>query len=516
MSNVEALACMRGRGNAENWGEPEPLNETLKPVLKLDPKIIPAPFRAWVTDVSYRMQSPIDFSAAALLVILGGTIGAGCGVKPKVKDDWLVVPNLWGGVVGRPGTMKTPALAEMLKPLARLEIEAKEIYDYEMTSFEGDKEAHKATKEALRGEMLKAAKSAAAGMSGIKERFVALQDPAAPAWRRFKTNDATIEKLGELLRDNPRGILLFRDELVGLLASWDKDGREPDRAFFLEAWNGSGAITSDRIGRGTVHVDNACVSLLGGIQPAKLLGYLYRATSELENDGLLQRLQVFAYPDEPSFVKIIDEYPDIFARDRAFEVLKTLAHMNFAGRGATSSERDDIPFFRFDRQAQELFYDWLNQLNIKLQADESPIILEHLNKYRSLMPSIALIDHLANIADGQAEGAIPGDSAALAVAWCEYLESHMRRIYGLIGEVSQRAAGELGKKIKAGKLQNGFTLRDVYRQCWHLLNTKELAQAACDELEEANWLRKTEIPVEGRQAKLAYRINPKIFPQGGG
>jgi len=502
-------------GLKTEWPEPEPLNETLKPVLKLDPEILPVPFREWVTDVAYRMQAPVDFCAAALLVILGSVVGSGCGVKPKRKDDWLVVPNLWGGVVGRPGTMKTPALAEMLKPLARLEIAAKEVYDYEMTAFEGDKEVHKASKEALRGEMLKAAKSGTAGMGDIRQRYIALQDPAAPVWRRYKSNDATIEKLGELLRDNPNGVLLFRDELVGLLASWDKDGREPDRAFFLEAWNGQGAITSDRIGRGTVHVENACVSILGGIQPAKLLAYLHQATSELENDGLIQRMQLLVYPDE-SAAKIVDEYPDTAARERAFRVLQTLASMDFREHGAATSQFELIPCYQFDKHAQEIFYQWLEGLNIKIHADEPPVILEHLNKFRSLMPSIALIHHLANVADGQAAGAITADSAAVAVKWCEYLESHMRRIYGMIGDVSQRAAIELAKKLQAGKLSDVFSVRDVYRQCWHLLNTKELVQAACDELAAASWIKESYVPVDGQREKMVYLINPKIPPKGGG
>ena len=37
------------------------------------------------------------------------------------------------------------------------------------------------------------------------------------ARRRYYTQDATVEKLGEILRDNPKGVLVFRDELVGFL-----------------------------------------------------------------------------------------------------------------------------------------------------------------------------------------------------------------------------------------------------------------------------------------------------------
>ena len=47
-------------------------------------------------------------------------------------------------------------------------------------------------------------------------------------------NDPTVEKLRELLKDNPRGLLLIRDELSGLLRSFDKQGREGDREFYLE------------------------------------------------------------------------------------------------------------------------------------------------------------------------------------------------------------------------------------------------------------------------------------------
>ena len=159
--------------------------------------------------------------------------------------------------------------------------------------------------------MVSAAKGkGASNIDDAKSKYIALELPTEPIWRRFKTNDATIEKMAELMQQNSRGILLFRDELIGLLTSWDKDGREPDRAFFLEAWNGNGSATSDRIGRGTVHVDNLSVSILGGIQPTKLLAYLYQAASDLENDGLIQRMQLLVYPDEPANWQLVDEYPD--------------------------------------------------------------------------------------------------------------------------------------------------------------------------------------------------------------
>lgn len=502
--------------SSSSWPDPEPIKATLLPVEKIPSSIIPGPFREWAVDVSYRMQCPVDFIAVAVMVMAGAVIGAGCGIKPKRKDDWLVIPNLWGGVIGRPGTLKTPALQEALKPLSGLEAEAKKRYHQDMNYYEAEREAHRAQKEALRAEMLTAAKGKSdnpPNIEGIKRRYANLEEPEKPIWRRFKTNDSTIEKMAELLEQNPRGILLFRDELTGLLTSWDREGREPDRAFYLEAWNGYGSITSDRIGRGTVHVDNLCVSILGGIQPAKLLAYLHQATSELDNDGFMQRMQLMVYPDVPPDWQLVDEYPNKVARERVSRIIKKLAGMDFTQYGAETDEGEiSLPCLRFNDEAQELFNEWLTELQGKLQEDEAPVILEHLNKYRSLMPSLALIDHLVNVADGTASGPVGLQSAEKAAAWCEYLESHARRIYGLVGDVGQRAAVELAKKIKAGKLESGFTIREVYhRRAWHLLNTKETVEKACAELVEASWLKEDQKAIPGRQPVNVFYINPKIF-----
>ena len=47
-------------------------------------------------------------------------------------------------------------------------------------------------------------------------------------------------------------------------------GASANRAFWLKAWDG-GRLVVDRITRGEIFVDNLSVSLIGGIQPAKLL-----------------------------------------------------------------------------------------------------------------------------------------------------------------------------------------------------------------------------------------------------
>jgi hypothetical protein len=66
------------------------------------------------------------------MVSATAVIGRKVAIRPKRQDDWAVVPNLWGGAVGPPGLMRSPALAEALRPLSRLVSDAHAQYEEEM------------------------------------------------------------------------------------------------------------------------------------------------------------------------------------------------------------------------------------------------------------------------------------------------------------------------------------------------------------------------------------------------
>jgi len=74
----------------------------------------------------------------------------------------------------------------------------------------------------------------------------------------------------------------------------------------------------------------------------------------------------------------------------------------------------------------------------------------------------------------------------------------------------------LAEKIQAGKLNDGFSIRDVQRKGWRLLNSNKLAQTACDELVEIGWL-KVELQRQngvGRTPLPIHHINPKVKISG--
>ena len=118
------------------------------------------------------------------------------------------------------------------------------------------------------------------------------------------------------------------------LNTMDRPGHENDRAFYCEAWNGTGAYTYDRIGRGTLHIRAACLSVLGGIQPGPLERYLRAVFAGRGDDGLLQRFQLAVWPDGGGPWRNVDRWPNSEARTRVTEVFQRLTTLERSPRPA--------------------------------------------------------------------------------------------------------------------------------------------------------------------------------------
>lgn len=485
-ASVEPSPPAAATAGSKPWPELKALKTALPPVPAFDPALLPGAFRDYGVDVAERMQVPLDFAAAALLVGLAAVVGRRAMITPKERDTrWVVVPNLWGGIVSRPGNLKSPLIGEIFRPLRALEKAAIEAHKLEMEDYEREFEEWDARK--------KKARKDAESFDDPK--------PERPPGLRYLVNDATIEKMHAISEDNPQGVLLFRDELAGWFASLDTKGHERERPFFLEGWNGDGSYTIDRIGRGTLYVEYLCISVFGGIQPAKLQNYLTDAVIGGGNDdGLVQRLQVLVWPDQDMVWRNIDRPPNTQAANGVEQVFRKIAEMPV-----------EPPFqTRFAPDAQALFNEWREELEQQVRNGKLPRFLEsHLAKYRSLMPSIALLLH---IADGSREPQVPLIQAQRAAQWCVYLEAHARRVYACVTSLGDRAAAILGEKIQKGDLGVRFTARQVYLKGWANLTKLDQVQLALGVLQDAGWVRVTALlpgPQGGRPTEV-YDVNPGV------
>lgn len=496
----------------DDWAAPLPLPTGLPAVPALDPGLLPDGIRPWIEDVADRMQCPLEYVAVAALVAASSVIGRQLTIRPKQHDDWTVVPNLWGCCVGRPGVLKTPALSEALKPVQAFEKDAAEAYEKEVKAHEKQKMVRDVERNVRTAEIKKKLKN-----NDRDGAFMIANDdeePQQPQRRRYVVNDSTVEKLGEILKANPRGVLVFRDELPGFLRAMDKDGHEADRAFYLEAWQGDSRFTYDRIGRGTIDIEACCVSVLGGIQPGPLSAYLAAAArGGIGDDGLMQRFQLTVWPDIAKDWKNIDRLANSGARRHYQQAFQRLDAIDAEAVGA-NSEGGSLPFVRFDDLAQKMFDLWREGLEHRLRQDDLlPALEAHLAKYRSLVPSLALVFHLLS---GHT-GSVKHESLQLALRWAEFLEAHALRLYSTVVHADAHAAQMLAKHIRKRDLDSPYTPRQVVQKGWEGLGTTECVLAAIEVLAEHGWItRHEEKPKGNRGGRPSVRceVNPKIFELG--
>lgn len=499
----------------EPWEPLLPLPAELPEVPTLPTELIPEPLREWIDDAAERTNVYREFIAVPTLTALGALIGRSVGIYPKQRDNWLVVPNVWGAIVGNPSVLKSPSIAEGTAPLRRLAAQAREAFEAAEANCEAEVEVLKLQIAQLKktGTGQKGNPAAIKGdLTALLQRLKDLED--AGTEKRYLTNDATIEKLGELLIQNPRGLLSLHDELMGLLKTFNKPGRENERPFYLTAWNGTDSASIDRIGRGSLYVPALTLSILGGIQPGKLKSYIYGTLEGGEgDDGLLQRFQLVVWPDKPPAWENVDRYPKANAKNRAFDVYQKLDHLDL---GALEEiEPGNIPALRFSSEAQALFNDWRADLVNRIRTPElerPPAFMAHLAKYPSLCASLALMFHLVDVVGGKASGRVSLDAAEMAVDWCAFLKLHAKKMYAPELNTAVLAAHVLAERIRQCEVEDAQPLREVQRRQWTGLKNAEQLESALAMLKQCNWLRveTLEPSKQGGRPSDVLRLHPEL------
>lgn len=488
---------------ASGLTSPEPL-PSLPSVLAFDYDYLPDGLRGYVKDISERMQCPPDFAAVAVFILMATIIGRKVGIRPKRHDDWTVIPNLWGAVVGNSGVMKSPTLGAALSPIKKLQATAFEVFNKAKAELETQAEIAKLKVSVNKAEAKKLLKTDSA--ANVKELLQSGGLDEVPILKRYITNNASYEALGELLIENPNGLLVEADEIIGLLKQLEASGQEVARSFYLTAADGDKPYTFDRIMRGKgLHIPALCLSIIGGIQPGVLAEYVKQATTGGAGaDGLLQRFGLMVYPDISPNWKEVDRYPDSDAKKDVNKLAEYLDNLNTLMDIKTESDDfSNVRYMRFDDDAQILFSEWRANLELRLRSgEEHPAIVSHLSKYRKLIPSLALINHLCEYG----KGAVTEKSLLRAIAYSKYLESHARRIYSSATRPDIDSAKTILVKLNGGKLTMPFKARDIYIKGWTGLDTSQKVQSAINLLIEYGHLTIIEINTGGRPT-ACYHLN---------
>ncbi|WP_257293614.1 YfjI family protein [Endozoicomonas sp. YOMI1] len=176
------------------WKKPEPIEKGLLPVPEFPSNILPHSIEKWIQDIAFRKDgAPVDFPAVSAMVALSSLLGSKVVIHPKRYDEWSVIPNLWGAIIGNPSMKKTPCITDALKPIKGFEKKCFDRYQDEMKDHQADLKLEKLQEKQFYGDVLKETKN---NNSKAKEmlREAEYNAPEPPILKRYLVNDSSIEK----------------------------------------------------------------------------------------------------------------------------------------------------------------------------------------------------------------------------------------------------------------------------------------------------------------------------------
>jgi hypothetical protein len=277
-----------GTPDGEAPPEPEPwaplrLGE-LPPVPDFPLDVFPPDVARLVTEASRAVGCDPGMVAGPVLATAGGLIGRSASLL--LGSNWFAGSCLFVGVVALPGDGKSPATEYATGPSDAFEQALAEAFASEKAAY----------RDALRGARGK-------GKKGDDH-----DPPDPPVPHRVRVDDVTLESLFLLLADNPRGLLMVRDELSSLILGLNqyKNGGGNDRPNLLKVWSGK-SVAVDRVRnelREPVRIPHPSLSVAGNLPPAMLA----EMVSRRGDDGFLDRW-LFVYPDRRPKLKSSERRP---------------------------------------------------------------------------------------------------------------------------------------------------------------------------------------------------------------
>jgi hypothetical protein len=443
---------------------------------------LPEPLRTFVSVGSQSIGCDPSYLALPLLSVISAAVGN--TRRLSLKDSWLVCPVIWASLVGESGAGKTPALQLVLRP----------VYERQRKALE----RHAAEEKRYRATLACWEKD----MAAWKRKGVGLPpvEPEAPKVARLVVSDTTVEALAPILLDNPRGVLLARDELSAWISSFDRyanKGRaSTDSTFWLSAFSAASVVVDRKTGpQRTIYVPQAAAAITGGIQPAILKRVL---SPEHRESGLAARL-LLAYP--PRRAKQWTEAGvDPAAEAEWARLLDRLYELQPA-IGPSGEPQPAV--VRLGADAKRLWIDYYNKHNLE-QIDLVGDLSMAWSKFEEYVPRLAMVLHFARWASGDVTDELRLDAASMsaAIELTQWFKSEAKRVYTMLDESD--AEREQRRLIEWIANRGGRTsVREVQTYYWKLKSPGQ-AEAELEKLAQAGvgcWQDVPTTPKGGRPAR---------------
>jgi hypothetical protein len=465
---------------------------------------LPSPFREFVRETAAAIGCDESFVALPLLAEAAAAIGTTRMLE--IKPTWRVPAVLWAVIVGESGSLKTAALWAALEWAHERETALQLQFQKDWQKYEDELAQWKED----------------GGLAGSK--------PRPPAAKRFLIQDVTVEALAPILKHNPRGLLLARDELAAWFRGFDKYSKNTkgaEVANWLSLFNAK-SITVDRKTSGTIHVPIAAVSIIGGIQPHVLKRAL---SNENRENGLAARLLMAMPPRHRK--RWTDDTVDPATNRSVKQVLGKLFALehehsparqggNSVGHCKLEHERDNAEQDKNDVRYYKPELVWLSQ---DAKAEYIAFYNEHANrledatgdwasalsKLEELPARLALVIHLVRWANGEHVNPdiVDADSMQRAIRLTRWHIHETQRIYQFL-DASDGEESQLELLAWLQRRGGRATVRELYtagpREFRH---NQALAEVALDELAKRGYGRWETVSGErgGRPTRVFRLVN---------
>lgn len=208
-----------------------------------------------------------------MLAVMAAVIGNSRRVV--VRKSWLEPAILWTAAVADSGSGKSPAFDAARGPLTKIQREEFKVYETALNQYEIDKVAYDQKKKAKETE--------------------GLTEPQSPVLQDVFLEDTTVEAIGSVLRNRPRGSAIICEELSGWFKRQNayKQKGGGDEAFYLQSHGGRPAKINRKVGP-CIFIPQATLSITGTIQRPILKDVL---TGSHIGSGMAARF-LFSMPPE--------------------------------------------------------------------------------------------------------------------------------------------------------------------------------------------------------------------------
>ena len=376
----------------------------------------------------------VDFTSASFLTVFAAAMGNTWSVR--FMTGWVSRPIIYMVLVGSPSCGKTPPLQQAVAPLLKLDGEYDMIYCKEMETYR-------------QWERMSAKQ---------REKHSLPEAMKMPQRKCHVVVDSTVEALIGALRDNPRGVLIYKDEIDSLLSNFNRYNGS-DEGYFLSLFSGTPFKYSRKSNNEHIFLANPYCSIIGTTQPGRL-GEQFGGKRMM--NGFSSRF-LKVYPE-------IDKMPswnDTAMPDSVLEEWERIIRKVITVTPSTDQEGKATSIeLMFSQDAKLRIIQWKDAVNNKAYAEtDSDAVRALCGKLETYLIRFCLVIQIMHGICGESgmDEIEPG-TAELAIRLTEYFRNMESRI------APEIETGILDNRFTEllGNLRDSFTTAEAVREALQL------------------------------------------------